>query len=416
MTATTHLTRTRQVLLQMEPTLGTPIDFGQSGVPARVVADAEEMAMRSSRGEFERGGVPGSLTNRTQRVGASPQEVHLTKPMSDVPANAPQWYDMIRAMGFAPYVVNTIDTDGFSPAPPAVGATIGNNATLSSATKTARVAHVEGSRVYYVTLTGAPFADADTLFDDAGVQNQAAVSAGQTEQSAGFQFRPVTEREGQTPDSLTAEYRIGGQRHTVGGARGRGEIRLNADQPAMLRGEFRGAFIDDGSGAPRAGDLVLPSDMPAIVDAPVIKAVPFVLTSSQGSHVPVVASCTINLNNTLEDRRTAATDTTASIAAQGFQPPAITAREITVSIDPEHDPGALNVVSLANSETTIELLARIGSLTGTSGLLVVRAPALQILGDISDSDRNGIATDSLTLTAVGTDDDELEITHIVAPA
>lgn len=414
-----HLMKTSQLSIAIESTEGTEIAFGDSGAAAHVWADAVEHEHTEAAQRHDRGHVPGTLTPRPKAMGGTMGTITCRAPCTGLPlaSGSPFFARALQAMGLLATAIKSIATDGMSPAGFAEGALIGNNASLGSATKTARVVYTSGDTVYYVPLAGDAFSDADTLYDDAGTQNSADVTTSATPADKGYRYTPLTERTNaagvQKAKTVTTERRIAGRRHTLAGARGRGGLTINAGEPVMLRFEAQGPRITSG-GAPRPGALIAPGTLPAVPVPDVVRGASLTLTPAGGSvYQPVLHQLEIDIASAIGDRPSIGGGV---VGDTGYAVPNIGDRPISVTIEPESQPASFDADLISQAGTTIVLEARVGSLAGANGLLIVRCPALQIDDDRSKGDRDGRVTEPMRLMATGTDDDELVIDHLAEPA
>jgi len=398
------LNRNSQIGYKIEASEGVEESLSDSDF----LSNSADNDNKVSPNEVDRGLTRGTLTPQAMLKGGRLGEIHFAQELvGGGAAAAAPWHTGLRCSGFAAGVqLKKITVGSITNGPYKAGQVIGNNATLGSATaKGIFVRMINATTLVYEPTTGT-FANGDVVYNYA--VSQASSTQSGSPSNAGYAFRPLTENASTTPPTATVERRLGGERHTIVGARARGSLMLAVDNPAKLRTEFRGCPVFDGSnaGRPRTGSAAV---ITAVGTTPKpCKGMPLKL----GSYAPpVITQLEIDLGNELTDR---ATMTDAELVGSGNLAPRIGNRRITAKIDPEYVVGASfgYIENLVNSGVTFEFNTEVGASSDANGVVQLYAPAAQIIGEHQPGDRGGITTVNPTLLLTGSQDDELVIWHV----
>ena len=413
------LDRARQLLVAAETTAGTEIDL-TSDPGHHLVRNCKEISFNPSVNGYDRALQQGTLTGLGLLKGSRSATISAMYELGGDPlgvdALRPKWHDVVGACGLAPRSTFQILLDAPSPAGFARGALLGNNTDLNAATKLIRCVHYHDGgagarRLWYVTVSGDPLDDTDTLFDDADTQNSADVESGAAPASAGFRWTPVSETETSAPATVTAELREGPTRGTIVGARGTGTVTLRHNEPPMMQAELTGPMVLENNTL-RDGTAVPPSQG-GLFTPDVCLAARALLLDPGGNALDLVREgAEYQFNNTVALRPTIGD----SLAGSGFRETSITERNPSVSFDPEREPDRFDSVLSAGTGSTLRVYQMIGALSGAgaNGIIAIEAPKTQIEGDLSRGERNAIQTENLTLRCFGDGDDELIVDHFKA--
>jgi hypothetical protein len=401
----TILTKGSQVAHKLEAVAGTE----ESLVAADFLYGAKDHNHLLEIGQYERGTTRGTHTEQPSLKGSRLAEVHFTQELlGGTESTYAPWQNCLQSMGYKATGLKRVTVGTVSGGTFVCGQTIGNNATQGSATKTAIFVVLIGTTMVYRPVSGAALSDSETVYNYASPQVSAPVDS--TPADAGYVFVPSTESDAVTNQTATVERRIGGERHTIVEAQGRGSLMLTMNEPVLLKSEYRGCPVFNGSsGTPRTGSPVV---VPAVgVKPKVCKGMQVKLGTYSP---PVLTKIEIDLGNTITDRGTL---TDQDRVNSGNLGPRIGERKITAKIDPEYVISAtFDVVGLANSGDVFEVFARVGDATDANGLLIVRGPQCQIVDNVQRQDRSGIQAEDLSLKFCGEQDDELEIYSVRVPA
>ncbi|MEO1277600.1 MAG: hypothetical protein AAFV77_01405 [Planctomycetota bacterium] len=344
-------------------------------------------------------------------------------------STAAPWHTDLRAMGFSAAGLKMIEISSIAAADINRGDRIGNNATEGSASATGVVVcfvNAQGSpvtvgaqgvdgKLVYLPVTGA-LADSDTLHSYASPQATADIDTNPVD--AGFRFLPFSETAAGAPPSVTAGLRYieGGQwyEEQLAGARGQGSLSLRMGEPALLQCEYMGAAVMGKSGGEYTPDAV-----PALTGIPtyssppkVAKGMPLrVKVAGESDFVPILTEATIDFGINLTPRPTI---TDADIGDTGYMATRITDRRIVIGIDPEKvAPGTFNFWDHVYDARYFEFFTSLGSPSEGNGMLMFEAPRCQLNSDLSEDDRDGIATYGLEAECTRVNgDDEFVIDHI----
>lgn len=403
---TPQLSRTAQVGFKLEATSGTAetlvaADFAgvhkdvQSG---REIARYAREAARSTLSKLPDlpGSRMGSLSFAMEAIGGGA-------------ATPAKWHEALQAMGFQAEVIRSAEITGASNAAQLlVGQTLGNNATLSSATKTAILVHIDTANdvIYYLPTSATEFVNLETIHNYTATQFSADIDS--VPAAAGYSHRPLTPAGSDQHETITAEEVRGGYVNRLVGARGTATIRLAMDEPMLIQGSVQGPLATGAAGASIAKAFV--EGIPTPPNTKVLKGTALRFKEDGvAAHTPVMTELTIDLGNTLSDRRTMADN---DIVDSGYLPPDITDRSITASIDPEANISGFDIVQNVIDGSEFEIHASVGSLTDTNGFVVVWAPAAQFDGSLEDTDRDGRQAYSPNVALRGDNDNELYFFHI----
>jgi hypothetical protein len=405
---TPQLSKTAQVGFKAESTLGTAetlaaADFAgvhkdlQAG---RSIARYAREAARSTLSMLP--ALPGS------RMGTIGFAMECIGGGAATPA---KWHEALQACGYQAEVIKSASYTSPTNADELfVGQTLGNNATESSATKTAILVHIDtaNSKIYYLPVTASEFADTDTVYNYTSTQFDCTISS--TPAAAGYSHRPLTPNGANQHEALTVEEIRGGYVTRLVGARGSATVRIAMDEPMLIQGSFQGPLDAPVSGASEAKAFV--ADIPTPPNTLVVKgsALRF-REGTAAAHTPVMTELTIDLGNTVSDRKTMADN---DIEGSGYLPASITDRAPTASIDPEANISGFDIVQNVIDASQFQITASIGSLTDTNGLIKVWAPNAQFDGDLEDTDRDGHQSYSPNTMLTGDNDNELYFFHVFA--
>ncbi len=406
-------------MLTIEAQVGIKVE-GTEGVEETLVAadysgNRKESSHRYGHKEYERELNRGTQTPQARLASMQRGNVSWTEELAAGSDDTPGTYDAtLRGLGFSRgaaerFAVASV-SGAFKP-----GDLVGNNADQASATKLAVVCYHDssGGFLYLAALTGT-LADADSLtnYNRTGSGDLSGAS-----DPAGFFYRPVSETSGGGPASCTVERRLGGQRHTIVGARGTGGITFRQGEPVLLDAQFEGPPVFDGSkfGAARTGSFV--SGVPIVGAQPrVVQGVDLRLESGATAWSPILTELALQFNNTLAPRETF---TDAAIGGTGYMPTRITGRSFQARIDPEFAlPGAsvVDLIHLVNTGGELHFAMSFGAPDDAAGAIGAYCPTAQLLGDFEPGDRDGIVTSPLDLGFFGDVDDEFVLWNVFEPS
>jgi hypothetical protein len=407
------LNRIAQVGLKIESAEGTE----ESLTAAEFRGNRKETGHRYAPGEYDRELEKGSLTMDAMLKGSSSLTITLTSELvGGAVATVAPWHSELRALGFKATPAKLYTTANPSGSIN-TGEIVTDTADASAANKRGQVLLSRAGDLFIEMLSGSDFSDTDTVYGQgSGGGSREVATAGA---DAGYSFRPLSETDSDIPPSVTAERRLGGQRHTLVGGRATGGLSLKWNEPALLRSEITGVPLFDvtaGVRSPKAGSAlsVTPFTAPPVV----CKGIPLTFRPASGStYTPIATELAINLSNTLEQRQTI----TASLGGNyesAHLATRITARELSATIDPEHvlPAAGFDFIDALQRGVTFEISAQLGAVTDANGALMIFAPAGQMSGDYEPGDRNGTTTSPMNVRFTGTGDDELVISHLFANA
>lgn len=333
-------------------------------------------------------------------------------------AAPPKWHDVLQAMGFvrsANTAVKFVTLGTVTNGPFRTGQLIGNNAVFGSATKTGRVLmeHYDGTtrRLFYIPILSA-FANEDTVYNYE--TSQASAEATAAPANGGWTFTPRSETDSVVPPSATMQFRDGVEVHHGVGMRGTGSIRFAIGETAHIDYTMQGpALLDptrDREGPQLAG-FVSMSGQTFPVAPPGIRAMPLRLRKSgSGYHAPVLPDITLNINNQVAARPNV---NDSSVEESGRMAALISNREIGFTIEPEANPAAFDLIQADFAAELFEVAFAAGSPVAPGGAHVVWAPTCQVTELSQRGDRDGIRTESPTISCVGDDDNEILIAHLL---
>ena len=406
------LTRARQFGIKAEASEGT----AESITAAECAVNAENTEYTLKIGNYERKFDRASFTPQKMLPGPASLSIKtVIECVGGTASTQAPWHHALRASGFARTAVvsQTID-DTIGGTAPVVGTLIGNNASQGSATKVARLVHIVttsgAKKIWYSMVTGVAFVASDTIYGydgGSGVIDPTAVSA-----AAGHLFTPTTETESAATESATVQERIGGEVITAVGARGTCKFMIKHGEPLKFETEMTGLPVleDDGGGLlqfPQAAPIsgVASPGTPARVAKGLA---PFLMDA----YSPVATTFDIDMGNTVTLRPTIGTGT-GTVTDCGYLPPRITDRKIVATFDPEQPALAtFNFTKKMVNVVTHLFHFMIGNIGDTVGCLKIIGPAVQLTGDATAGDRDGIVIRNLTALFTGSQDDELFLAHI----
>lgn len=326
---------------------------------------------------------------------------------------AAPWHTDLRGMGFSSTGLKVIELGTVTNGPFRAGQTIGNNATQGSATVTGIAVKqlATPTRLVYMPLTGA-FNNTMSVFNYETPQTSAPITVNPA--NAGFGFRPLSETDAALPPSVTFEERVGGYRHTVIGSRARGGLSMRMNEPLLLRGEYMGAAVlDTGNpGRFRTGSPL--TGVPNFAAAPkVTKGIPLEFRDGATVYTPILTELPIEIDNTLAPRPTIANN---DLADSGYLATRISGRVFSANLDPEKVlGGTFDYDALMHLGRTFKITAEIGGIAEANGLVVIHAPAVEAVGQLTFGDRDGIRTQPHAGKFTGDDEDEVFVFHVFVP-
>lgn len=403
--------------------LGLKVE-GSEGVRETLVAaefqgNRKEISGGFSVAEYDRALVKQYLSNDPALKGSRLGNINwMEELVGGAIATAAPFHTTLKMMGFLATQVKKMTIGTITNGPYKAGQVIGNNATFASATKTGVVYKVSGTTLWYVPTTGT-FAATDVIYNYASPQTSATMSGTLT--NGGYSFTPISETSTQTPSSVSAEYRRGGQVFPVVGARGKGALMLKRDEPILISAELQGVpvfdvtdpanptpIVEDGGSVPYITGVAAVGGPPSM-----LKSIPLKLRLSTGDYTPIATELTINIENGLASRPTVADN---DLYGSGYLSTRITTRKVTGSIDPEHIKAAdgFDFIKYLTGGGTFQVLTEVGATTGTNGLVQIFAPEVGLKGDWNTGDRDGITTAPLSLEFYDSTglDRELVINHL----
>lgn len=401
------LTRNGQIGAKIEAVEGTE----ESLAAGDYSGNRKEQSHRDQHQAYKRDLQRGTLTQLPDLPSMYTGSISWTEEMVTGDPTAPPWHNTIRGQGF-----KRTNASAYTPTVAAgtfrVGQVVGNTITLGAATKVGRVTAIldSGALVIFRTL-GADWTAAEDCYayDGATTQAHATLAAGVP---SSYVLTPLTETDSSVPPSLTVNRILGGQRHTRIGARGTGGITAKMGEPLLLQAEFHGVpvYADAVARSPRLASYV--TNVPALATPPaVVQSIPFILRKDANTtYTPILTELSLQFGNTLAPRGTISN---VDIQSSGYLPTRITGRNITASIDPEHvlPAAGFDFIGSLNAGTAFELQIEVGKSSSPNGKITIYAPSVQLNGDYEPGDRDGVATDPLTLGFFGNNDDEIFITH-----
>jgi hypothetical protein len=361
---------------------------------------------------FERDIERGSLSKleiiKGQQLGTVTGQIELA---GGDAATSPKWHDVMEGLGFAKSQLKMIEVVTLADEEELLtGQTIGDNASLPSATKTGTFVHLEQgtpNKLWYIPLVGV-FADTDTVFNYTSPQFSADIDANPVNDS--WYFRPQSENGVAISKSVSVERRNGGFRSKIIGSRGTGGLRLALGEPARLRFDFKGPPLQGADGAALTGAPV--ASVPSVGVAPKsAKAIALRFVVDGTPFTPILTEVDFDFGNTLAPRETIADN---DVAGTGHLATRITDRNMRASIDPELDLTNLDLVQLARTSTTFEIIAPVGLAAHDQGLVIAYAPRATAEGNFQRGERDGIETMSNNVMLAGEDDNELYVFHVFA--
>ena len=411
-------------MLNRNAQMGVKVESVEGVEEALAAADFRgvrtEMGMRYGVVDFDRGVIRPTLSPLPKVKSQVALMLNYMSEMGGGAAATPApWHTDLQAMGFVATALRRVpvniggatNIEDFEP-----GAII-----TDGGSKSARFVDFSATHLIYEPLAGGDFADTDVVEEQKHSSGSITVTAGAAADS-GYAFHPLTETvSGGSPvlsPSVTGQYRLGGQIHGGAGGRANGRILLRQGETLRLAVELQLLPIMAGVGyTPRTGDPLVVTGNPS--GAPVkVSGIEYYLQAegTQDRYVPILTECEIALNNVLTPRKTF---TNAAVGHSGATAVRITDRKPSTRIDPLHilpnaSPYQPDFIGRLLEGLNAELVAKVGSLTGTHGKVIVWAPRTQPVGDFEPGDRDGETTAPLDVEFCGTDDgidDELTIYH-----
>jgi len=279
-----------------------------------------------------------------------------------------------------------------------------------SATKLARVIKQITGKIIFMPITGT-FASGDTMYAYNSPQTSGTLSS--TLSAAGYSFTPLSENASTSPPSATVERRNGGLRNTLVGARAKGGLMITRNQPLLLKAEFQGCPVFDGTDTWRTGAAI--TGVPVVGVAPkVVKSIPLIMRTATSDYTPIATSLEINFDNTLAARPTMGNN---DLVNSGNMATRISGRNFNATLDPEKIKPAdgFDFMNYILTNKDFQILTEVGGVAETNGLVIVHAPMVQMTGDESEAERDGITTQPLNIPLIGDNDDEIFIHHIFVP-
>ncbi|MGH7132690.1 MAG: hypothetical protein ACREJO_12160, partial [Phycisphaerales bacterium] len=169
-------------------------------------------------------------------------------------------------------------------------------------------------------------------------------------------------------------------------------------------------FESDGAGGLRLtqGDPIEDVVSPG-VPARVAKGLsPFLLDA----YSPVATQMDIDMGITVTPRKTIGVGE-GDIPDVGYLAPRITDRKVSASFDPEQPPLAtFNFTRRMINASLHKFQVEAGRVGDTQGIVGIIGPTVQLNGDATAGDRDGIVIRNPSLDFVGTQDDEIIVYHI----
>ncbi len=401
---------------KVETTEGTPESLTASEFQGKF----KNLSHTYSAGEYDRALMKPTLTKEGLLKGTRLLTISGEEELVGGGASTPApWHTRIRGMGFqTSATLKVIGVGSRSGGEFVVGQYIGNNATPGSATKVGRVVAVllrSPDKIVIEPITGT-FAAADTVYNYSSLtvaaSPQASATLSGTLAAAGYVITPMSETASQTPPSLTMEHRLG-EIHQITGGRGKGSLSFKMNEPALLKFEFTGpAVLHATTGRPTLDSSPI-TGITSVGAAPRIsKGMPIYVNPGASTQiVPVLSEFGIEINNTLANRDTIASN---DVANSGYLPTRIGDREIRATMDPENDltGNKLDLVGRTMVTQTFTTSLDYGSEQDANGRLVILGDACQLTGDHTPGDKNGIQTVSTSIMFTGTgDDNEIKLYH-----
>lgn len=288
------------------------------------------------------------------------------------------------------------------------GDKVGNNASEASATKLALVTYASGTTLWLFPLLGTlATSDALTNYDRTGAATLSGSSS-----AGGYGYKLISEKAGVGSPTVTAEVRLGGQRHTGVGERGTFGLNMTQGQPILVTADIKGPPIfQSNSFTPREAGYVS-GVLPFTSPPKVLQGVVFEMQNGASTYAPpVLTEFNISSAPTVTPRRTF---TNQAIGNTGHLPTRLTGeRPITGSINPEHvlPTGTFDFIGAVMAGTTFKVTCVVGAPTETNGAVTILGRRVALAGDFEPGDQDGITTAPLSLEFCGTDDDELYIFH-----
>lgn len=407
---TSILKRTAQIGLKIEATEGTE----ETLTAAEFAGERKDTDHKTTPDNYERGIERASLTNRGVLKGSRLGTIMYTEELVGGGAStAAPWHTTLRAMGFAVTGAKVASIGTVTNGPFKTGQIVGDNIAQGSATKLARVIKQITGKIIFMPITGT-FANADTMY--AYNSPQTSVTLSSTLSAAGYSFTPLSENDASAPPSVTVERRNGGLRQTLVGARSKGGLSITRNQPLLLKAEFQGCPVFSGNDDTVTWRTGAPITGIATVGAKpkVVKGIPLKMRTSTADYTPIATSLEINIDNTLAARPTMADN---DMVNSGNMATRISDRKVNTTLDPEKvkPVDGFDFMNYILSNKTFEILAEVGGVAETNGLTIVHAPAVQITGDESEADRDGITTLPVNVALTGDNDDEIFIHHVFVP-
>lgn len=412
------LTRLGQLGRKIEATSGTE----ETLAAADFRVSNRETAVSVQINRFDRNLKRGALTPDPTLAGSRSGQATFTEefgPGGTATAEAPS-AQTLKAMGMRRHAVQKLTIDSALPAGAKPGDRVGNNATFANATKTGSIVHIDTVSVWISSETGSAWAATDTVHGSVlGTAYSRTVSA---QAAGGHLYRPFSETYDDVagnvttvlPPSMTIEERNNGERRTIIGCRGTGQIRLTRNEPPALNATFTGCPVfDNATGTWRTGakiDGVSRLPVPPVFLNSDLRM--YTVNDAGNAFVqfsPVFTEATIDLGGTVTLRETAG----ASLGQSGFVEARITERRAMLNLNPEApDNSQFSLPKLFLDGRTFAVVARCGAVTHPCGLIVLIAPAAQINTDLAYGDRGGIETMDANSMLTGEDDREFLIAQV----
>jgi hypothetical protein len=405
--------------LRRESQVGIKIEASE-GVAETLVAndyggERRESDISYSNENYQRDNDRGTMTKRPHLSSKHGGRLTFTEEMvGGAVGTAAPWHPTLRACGFAQStsVVRILIDEATNIA--RRGDLVGNNAVQGSATKTFRVIHVDvaAKKVWLHQLSGSALNDGEVITNYSRTNSFTVDGAAV---AAGYAFNPQSERDSVRPPSATVELRRDGQLHKLAGSRGNCTINWTHGRPVLLQAEFSGVPVTQSN----TGTPIEPGSgiTPPVVGGPpvVVQQLPMELLEGTGNFTPIAISWEVQMNNTVAMR---GTGTDLSIYESGYLPCRITDRATSITLDPEHVKASegFDFIGTLRNGKTFRFSSRAGLPSNINGAVVMVAPLVQLAGDYSPGDRDGITTSNVTLNCYGNNDDELYIYHIFDPA
>lgn len=403
------LLRATQVGLKVEGTEGTAETIGASDLVPEVRDPRSEVRVTRT----QRQGFRGSVSARSNLHGSRLAMISFAAELvGGAIGTAPVWTRALCGAGFTQavaYRVTLADETGF-----AAGFRVGNNATYASATVLGIIAAVDAAahKIYVIPITGdwSAVANGTTLhvYDRSLASSASDTTSGATA-AAGYAYTPTTETNSAATSSFTVERRVDkavdGEIMRLVAGRCDARLRFEQDNPAIIEAEFTGVPSQESDLDPHVVGSAL---------TPTTAAAPYpcrgvVLTVNDDFTPPVVTQGTLNIGNTVTERKTF---TDADYLDSGHLGPRITERRVRFEFNTEYVEAAdFQWYKNCLDGTTFPFLLQHSSLTHTNGMTVVIGENCQMDQDVSPGDTNGIVSQDLAILFTG-DDNEVFIAQL----